>query len=109
MNNEIKTKFDVESIKNLINIIKRHIIKLKLEGITDSFDIEMNILEKYPENYQSYPFLIKKLCKNDDISTVYQMLEGLEKVDSGEQSFYSVETTLGKQLANKYLYPNINK
>jgi hypothetical protein len=109
MNNELKSKFDVDSIKTLINIIKKYIIQVNSEGFTDSFEIEMKILETFPEQYQTYPFLIKKLCKKEDISMVYHMLENLEKVDSGEQSFQNVESTLGKQLANKYLYPNINK
>jgi len=55
------------------------------------------------------PFLVKKICKQDDLSTLYVMFDNLEKVEKGEKTLAGVELNLGTQLANQYLYPNIKK
>ena len=106
---ELKTSFDILMIKENIKSIQQAINKMELEGKSDPFDFEMAILESHPEFYQSHPFLVKKLCKRDDISFLYQMLGNLEKVESGEKSLAGVELNLGNQLANQYLYPALAK
>jgi hypothetical protein len=106
---ELKTSFDILMIKENIKSIQQAINKMELEGKSDPFDFEMAILESHPEFYQSHPFLVKKLCKRDDISFLYQMLGNLEKVESGEKSLAGVELNLGNQLANQYLYPVLAK
>ena len=107
MNTEIKSNFEIENIANLINTINGYIKELNQQNIKDEFEIELKIMENYPESYQNYPFLIKKLCKKDDISMVYHMLNNLKKVESGESSFEKIEHTLGEELAHKYLYPKL--
>jgi hypothetical protein len=37
------------------------------------------------------------------------MLDNLEQVEKGNKSLASVEHTLGDELANKFLYPSLNK
>ena len=76
-----------------------------------TFDLEMKVLNTYPEEYDRFPFMIKKLCReeNQDLSFLYKMLDMLEDVNNGNKSLASVEYTLGEELASKYLYPAINK
>ena len=69
----------------------------------------MDILETFPEFYQSHPFLVKKLCKRDNLTMLDKMLGELEKVEEGNKSLAGVELRLGDELANQYLYPVINK
>jgi hypothetical protein len=105
----IKTNFETGKIKQQIVVLTEFINTLKEQNITTPFEVEMEIMMKYPMFYQEYPFLVKKLCKGDDLSMVYTMLENLDSVQKGEKSLASVELNLGEQLANKYLYPNIKK
>jgi hypothetical protein len=101
---ESNTRQKVDEIIKLIS-------NLRQEGLTDPFDLEMKILDSYPEEYDRFPFMIKKLCReeNQDLSFLYKMLDMLEDVNKGNKSLASVEYSLGEELANKYLYPAIKK
>jgi hypothetical protein len=109
MEPEKKTTYNVIYVKEYVLLIKNIIYKMKLEGITDPFDREMNILEKFPDFYQAHPFLVKKLCKDDDISMLSKMLEQLDIVESGNKNLSNVEYDLGEELAKQYLYHVVNK
>ncbi len=106
---ELKTSFDIIWIRENVKSISKKINEMELKGISDPFDFEMEIMELYPEFYQSNPFLVKKLCKRQDLSMLEKMLDQLEKVEKGNKSLASVEFTLGEELANQYLYPVVNK
>ncbi len=106
---ELKTDFEVLTIKQTVTQINNAIVAMEKAGKTDSFDFEMEIMTEYPEFYQAHPFLVKKLCKRDDISILYKMLDQLEEVQAGQKSLASVELNLGTQLANKFVYPNLKK
>lgn len=106
---ELKTTFDIIWIKENIKLVSDKISQMESNGKTDAFDFEMEIMESCPEFYQSHPFLVKKLCKRDDLSMLNKMLNQLEKVELGNTSLAGVELNLGEELANKYLYPVINK
>jgi hypothetical protein len=106
---ELRSDFRVNSIKLIVTEIQQVIENLEKEGISDPFEFEMKIMESHPGFYQSNPFLVKKLCKKEDISMLYKMLESLHKVENGDQSLASVEMNLGNELANKYIYPNLKK
>ena len=106
---ELKTTFDILMIKQTITEIDESINKMESEGKTDSFDWELEIMTQFPDFYQSHPFLVKKLCKRDDISILYKMLDSLQQVENGTQSLAGVELNLGTQLANKFVYPNLKK
>lgn len=106
---ELKTSFDTIWIRENVKNIRNRINQMELEGKSDPFDFEMDILETFPEFYQSHPFLVKKLCKRDDLTMLNKMLGELEKVESGDKSLAGVELRLGDELANQYLYPVINK
>jgi hypothetical protein len=103
----IRTNFETNKIKDYIKLLTNMISELKEQNMTTPFEFEMEIMVKHPEFYQQYPFLVKKLCKGDDITMIYTMLENLDAVQKGDKSLASVELKLGEQLASKYLYPNI--
>ena len=105
----VKSSFNTIWIKQNIESIKQEICKMELNGVASSFDFEMSILESHAEFYQQHPFLVKKLCKREDISFLYKMLDKLNDVEAGTKSLASVELKLGEDLANQYLYPVINK
>jgi hypothetical protein len=109
MNNPLRTNFNIDNVKNMINIINDNIKEFEENNIKDEFDMELKIMEIYPEFYQDYPFIVKKLCKKEDISMIYYMLDKLEKVENQEINFKETEKSLGNELAQKYLYPKIEK
>lgn len=102
------SNYNVKNIRANINIIEQEIKDLELKGVTTSFDIELHILEKFPEFYSLYPFLVKKICKKDDYTLLFDILNKLENVENGNENFTDVEQKLSMDLANKYLYLNIN-
>jgi hypothetical protein len=106
---ELKTSFNISWIKENIKSITDKINQLKKKGKSDPFDYEMEIMESHPEFYQSHPFLVKKLCKCDDLAILNKMLTQLENVEAGNKSLAGVELKLGEELANQYLYPVVNK
>ena len=106
---ELKSDFKVDFIKICVDQVNKVIEKMEENGNIDPFDLELKIMETHPEFYQEHPFLVKKLCKKEDISMLYKMLDNLSHVENGEKSLASVELNLGNELANKYIYPKINK
>lgn len=106
---ELKSDFEVLMIKQTITEINESIKLMEKAGKTDSFEFELEIMTQYPDFYQAHPFLVKKLCKRDDIGMLFNMLDSLQSVQDGKQSLASVELNLGTQLANKFIYPNLKK
>jgi hypothetical protein len=106
---KLRKTFNVNMIREHIVLISDYIISMEAAGKTDVFNMEIELLEVFPEFYDQYPFLVKKLCKKDDITVLYKMLDNLEQVEKGDKTMATVEDNLGKELANQYLYPNINK
>jgi hypothetical protein len=101
--------FSLLMVREFVNNINNDIKKMELEGRSDPFDFELEIMSKYPEFYDSHPFLVKKLCKRDDMTMLYKMIDSLTKVEEGTKSLASVELSLGEELADKYLYPVVGK
>lgn len=106
---EVKTEFNLDMIKSNIQLIQQDINNMELQGISDPFDFELAIMEKYPEFYSSNPYLVKKICKRDNLDMLYQMFDNLEQIEKGDKSMASVELNLGQQLAKQFLYPKIEK
>ena len=106
---ELRENFNISLIKTTINNINDIILRMSNNGTTEPFDFEMEIMSQYPEFYNEYPFLVKKICKREDISMLYKMFENLEQVQSGNKSLASVELKLGNELADKYINPAIKK
>lgn len=97
-----EVKFDVKEIKEKVNLIKTKIDELKKEQKSD-VDIEMYFFHTEEELYKKYPYLIKKLIKNDNLEFLEKMISNLEMVQTGDQTFASTELKLGKELADEYL------
>jgi hypothetical protein len=102
--NSVRTTFNLATIKFYINTILEYI-----KDKDNAFESELYIMETYPDFYQEYPFLVKKLCKKDNLSTLYKMLGLLYNIEKGDETLGNVETNLGQELAQEYLYPNIKK
>jgi hypothetical protein len=94
----VELKTDIQMIKNKIN-------DCKTKKITDSFQVEMIIMEELPELYGQYPYLIKRLLKNEDESYLNKFVDELESVVKGDQSLASVELKLGMELKQKFIDP----
>ena len=105
---ELKTSFDIQKILQTVEEIKKEINLIKLKK-NNLLDIELEISTKFSEFYESHPYLVKKVCKGDDLSMLYEMLNKLHHVEKGDETLTSVETNLGSKLADKYLYPNLKK
>ena len=101
----LRKSFDIDYIKKNINDINNEIIKLKKQKLITVYDLEITIMDLYSEFYNNYPFLVKKLCKSDNIDMIYTMLNELEKVEQGDD-FKDIENKLANNLATKY---NIKK
>jgi hypothetical protein len=105
----LRENFNIHEMKNTIDIIKKEIDKLKKVDLFDNFKCELSIMETFAEFYNEYPFLVKQLCKNDDIKFIYSMLERLNEVEKGNISLEETEKDLGEELAEKYIYKCIKK
>ena len=99
------------NVREKVNIIISKITDLKKEGITDSYQLELYFIENMPDFYDNFAFLIKKLCReeNQDNSFLFKMLDSIDQVNQGNTSLTNVEMKLGEELAEKYLYPALNK
>lgn len=99
------------NIRDKINLLQQRLATLRAEGVTDSFDLEMDIINTMTDFYDTYPSIVKRLCReeNQDNTFLYKMINMLDKVNNGETSLASVEVKLGNELAEKYIYPVISK
>ena len=104
---------NINEIKNNIQILEQHVKELKTQGITDSFDLEIKLIELMPEFYDLYPSIVKRFCREDadkqDNTYLYKMLGLIGQVKTGEKSLASVEMNLGEELAQKFVYPIVDK
>ena len=95
----------LDYVKDNINSINNILEK----SLDDPFQNELKIMELFPEFYNNYPYLVKKLCKKEDISMIYTMISKLNNIEKGYDTLKNVENKLGNELAEKYLYNKINK
>ena len=90
------------NLKKVVADMKVNVEVIKAEGLTDPFKVELQYLERHPEQYDKYPFLIKKIIKNEDLSVLDKMLESVDKINKGSDKFEE-EKKLGKILEKKYV------
>lgn len=105
----VRTTFNINLIKETINKINIIINDMKSKGNHDILEHELEIMNTHQEFYDSYPFLVKKICKGGDLDMLEIMFKNLEKVESGENSLAGVELKLGQKLAAQYLDPVTKK
>lgn len=108
ISHEIRNNFNLDSIKYHINLIQEY-TKDKPKNKETELSSELYIMKNYSDFYNEYPFLVKKICKQDDISMIYNMMEELYNIQNGNDTINNVEKKLGNKLANQYLYPNLQK
>lgn len=97
----------MDNLKNDITIIINRINFYKSIDITDSFKIEMRIMEDLPEQYSEYPHLVKRLCKSTDTTWLDKMISSLGSVVSGDKNLTTVELELGTELKETFVDPVI--
>ncbi len=102
MNYNPETKKYIYEIKEAIKQIET------VYNITDSYTIELNIMQQYKEFYDNYPFLVKKLCKRENLEFLDVIMDNLDSVHAKEKNFDIVEKELAKRLAEQYNIPNVN-
>jgi len=99
------------NIREIVTNLQQQIADLKKTNTLSEFELEMEILKLNPIVYDKYPSLVKRLCKNDDNQDntyLYKMIELIEDINNGNQEVSNVEKKLGDELANKFIYPQIN-
>jgi hypothetical protein len=102
---------EMKTIEQNLEIFKLRLDQLRLGGIDDPFDLEMDIMNTMPDFYENFPSIVKRLCreKDQDNTYLYKMISLLKDVEKGERSLSGVELTLGNELAEKFVYPVVNK
>lgn len=73
------------------------------------FQLEVLLMDKYPEFARDFPFLLKKIAKRDGLEYLDVMLKGIESIENKEKSIETVEQEIGDPLADKLYYPNLDK
>lgn len=89
-------------MKKVVDSIKFNVDMIKAEGYNDNFQIELQYLERYPDDYDKYPFLVKKIISGEGMDVLDKMLESLSKIENGSDKFKE-EVELGKMLGEKYI------
>lgn len=97
---EVRQDFNIPQLRVMVTQISEFV---KEQRDKKPFDIEMALIEKYPEFYNEYPFIIKKIVKGDDLAMLEVFFKQLEQVQSKSKSLESVEYNLGQDLAKKYI------
>jgi hypothetical protein len=102
---------NIEVLKKDIQLIKNKISECVSNKFTDCFDIEMKIMTELPEQYNDYPWLIKRLSKSNftDDKWLDKFISSLESVAKGESTLASVELKLGEELKQEYIDPILEK
>ena len=100
---------NILSVRDMVNEINIKVAEYYKVPNSDPYVIELNILEQYPDFYDKYPFLVKKICKGEDLTILYKMIDNIDLVNKGEDNIKDVERRLGEELAEIYLHPNDSK
>ena len=103
------SEFNIEYVLSTVNDIYEDMKSELIEKLIESKSygrIEGKLSEKYPEFAENYPFLLKKIAKNENIDYLYKMIEGLKEIEMGNKTMEEVEKSLGEGLADKFLYKN---
>jgi hypothetical protein len=94
--------FDVNEIKEKVQLITEKVNELRSNNVSN-IEIESYFFNNEEALYQKYPFLIKKIIKNDNLDFLDKMVSNLQMVETGDQTFASTELKLGEELAKEYL------
>lgn len=109
MEEELVTLQDFLEKKKNIQLIRDKLREYRTNGVKDSFELELKMMEELPEQYSEFPWLIKRLTKSEDETYLNKFLESLERVVMGEQSLASAELNLGLELKQQFIDPILNQ
>lgn len=75
----------------------------------DEVEYEKHMEEKFEDFCDRFYSIFKKVLSGEDITPLMGMLAEIEKVKRGDKTLEEAEQFVGEQLAQKYIYPKINK
>jgi hypothetical protein len=104
---EPRTEYNIPHVRKHIEIIGTHVKNLRKQGINNIVEIEMNVSELFPEFYEDYMSIVKRICRGDDMKYLEEMFCHLEQIQTGKQSLAATELKLGEKLAKEMLYPSM--
>ena len=76
---------------------------------TDVAVYEEQLELKFQSFADKYYAVFKKIISGEDITPLFKMLASIESVQKGQALIEEVETKLGTELAEKYVFPVLNK
>ena len=106
MDDQLSTK----QIKEIVDLIVDFKNTAKLKKLkSKSIDEYNQILENtFPSFKLNYPGIFDIVVNNDNLDMLYNMFKMKEQIDNGGDKD-KIEKDLGEILAQKYVYPHINK
>lgn len=108
---DINNTQDTRPIKELVQEIldyKNHpsVLRVKSTNI-NMYNFMME--QKFNDFNLNYPILFRTIIKDEDLTILYKMIDMIKKIENKEIEKFEGEVELGKMLADKYVYPKINK
>jgi len=86
-------------------------VRTMVKNITNMMangETEEAIRTKIPEFLDQYPELFKKIIKKEDLTSMYNMLQLLDKMGEGKLSQHEASIVIGKSLMDRYVTPQLN-
>lgn len=102
---------EMNLIEDKLKLLITRLELLRTSGIENPFDLEMDIMNNMCDFYDDFPSIVKRLCreKNQDNTYLYKMIRLLKQVEDGKVELKDVESSLGNELAEKFVYPIVRK
>lgn len=106
---------DPDIIRKEIRIIKEFIdndpkcVELRGKGKSSFLEYQIYVEDTFPEFNKKYPTIVKKLLFQEDLELIELYFTFMNKIRNNELDQKTAEKQLGEMLANKYLYPKLNK
>lgn len=98
---------DPELIKKYIKEIQKftELPEFKQLKMLDKMQYQFALREVFPSFAEEHPFLFRKIAMGDDLTFLYTMLDNINKINDGVLTQQEAEVSMGKDLANLYIYP----
>ncbi len=94
----------IETIQNIIDIPQINSFRLN-----DYEDYENRLKGIFPKFSKDYPIIFNMIIKKEDITYLYTMLNHIKNIKSGKVTKEDSEKLIGEELAEKYVYPLVDK
>ena len=102
---------DPEIIIKAINIIQNIINIPEMDRLLhiDFEDYENKLKSIFPQFSKEYPVIFNMIIKKEDITYLYSMFDHIRNIKTGKINKEDCEKVIGEELAEKYLYPVVDK